>query len=187
MFHGTSARSYCSAETSAQPARSSAWFENGPSRRTRSSDCLALSKSVRLEQDGCPAPGWTCHGWRERRSSAAVAPSGPVQLFDRFFVSGRPATERCRGCRRRNPARLSSGVAAARAPSTASLGRPVARSMFARRNSTSSAISLRGPLPRFAPGRATRRRAGSSGSGCGRAGKRLRFVWPRRRHPPALP
>ena len=44
MFQGTSARSYCCAEASAQPARSRAWFENGPSRRTRSSDCFARSK-----------------------------------------------------------------------------------------------------------------------------------------------
>src|SRR5215467_8800689 len=50
MFQGTSARSNWLAEVSAQPARSRAWFEKGPSRRTRSSACFDRSKLPGLVQ-----------------------------------------------------------------------------------------------------------------------------------------
>ena len=87
MFHGTSARSYCPAETSAQPARSSAWFENGPSRRTRSSDCSRALEVGRFEQHRAE------HQVRlvaDRVGSARRRRElpGPVELLDRLL---RPA------------------------------------------------------------------------------------------------
>src|SRR5437016_494774 len=48
MFHGTSARSYCWAEASAQPAPPRPWSANGPSRWTRSNAFVARKLTCQL-------------------------------------------------------------------------------------------------------------------------------------------
>src|SRR5512145_2635058 len=71
MLQGTSALSNFVAEASAHPARSSAWLENGPSRRTRSSE--RSEHQVRLVPD------------RERGRIARLHLARPIQLFEGFL------------------------------------------------------------------------------------------------------
>src|SRR2546429_5257637 len=93
MFHGTSARSYCWAEASAQPARSRAWFENGPSRWTRSNACLARSKLPDSNRDRKSTRLNSSHGYisyavfclKKKNINRAKTPPSEIERYRLVF------------------------------------------------------------------------------------------------------